>query len=58
MSWLDRIALETWTLLRNYKLYYVFNFYYQDPLNFANVSIFFLQKVIIFWQEQYLYWKQ
>ena len=51
MSWLDRIALETWTLLRNYKLYYVFNFYYQDPLNFANVSIFFLQKVIIFWQE-------
>ena len=47
---LVRINLETRNLVRKYTHIFSFRkytFYYQDPLNFADVSIF-LQKVSIF----------
>ena len=51
---LVRIMLETSSLLRKYThicSFGKYTFYYQDPLNFADGSIF-SQKIIIFWQKK------
>ena len=54
------IMLEAWNLVRKYTHMFSFRkytFWYQDPLNFADVSIHF-SKISIFWQKYYLYSKQ
>ena len=47
------IMLNIWNLVRKYThicSFRNYTFYYQDPLNFADVSTF-LQKINIFWQK-------
>ena len=51
--------LKFGTKVHNICSFRKYTFQYQDPVNFADISVFFfLQKISIFWQKQYLYSRQ